>query len=170
MAFPSSPSNGQIYNSYVYNSSESVWNKIDPAKTFEIGYIHVQYPGKQTPSELGYYGTWTNISSQFAGDFFRAEGGEASAFESGEQLDQMQRLTGEFSRGANDGSFRSGQGIATGVFSPGSSKSGVVNSAAAAGQSILFDSANSPNARVSSTTAGETRPINRTIRIWERTA
>src|SRR6056297_2754055 len=89
MAFPTSPSNGQIYKQYVYDSTNSVWGKIDPGKYFGIGFTYTQYPGMDDPAALGWYGTWSNVSSQFAGEFFRAEGGGAAAFGSG-QNDQLQ--------------------------------------------------------------------------------
>src|SRR6056297_2439367 len=90
MAFPTSPSNGQIYKQYVYSSTGGVWNNIDPEKSYPVGYIYVQYPNTNDPNTLGFYGTWTNVSNDYAGDFFRAEGGNASAFNAGEQLDAMQ--------------------------------------------------------------------------------
>ncbi len=133
---------------------------------FPIGSIYTQLPNKSTPSELGYPGTWTNISSQYAGDFFRAEGGDASAFESGEQLDQMQRITGRF-----DGSSLYKTGYGSGALSAGG---GTQQSRAQYDTGdqygMAFDSADSPDARTSSTTDGETRPVNQTVRIWERTA
>jgi len=69
------------------------------------------------------------------------------------QLDQMQKITGTFRY--SRGSTASGSG----AFSPGA---GGGNGADGGGnnQSIDFDSAGSPNARVSSTTDGETRARN----------
>ena len=145
MAFPTSPTDGQLHQNYVYNSSEGVWDKTDPTKYYPIGFIYVQYPGKSDPSTLGWYGTWTNVSSNYAGDFFRAEGGDASAFESGEQLDQNKYHRHDFSyeRRTADGNSSS---YKTDVTSSGYTK---------------YTSYNGGD---------EARPVNRTIRVWERTA
>lgn len=74
------------------------------------------------------------------------------------KLDQMQRITGNMSgRGAGNAYFFEGRagaftlGGGTGPYTGGTSGSG-------ARQRADFNSANSPNARVSSNTAGETRP------------
>lgn len=48
-----------------------------------VGSIYIQYPNKVDPASLGLDGVWLNISNEFAGDFFRAEGGEALPFEGG---------------------------------------------------------------------------------------
>lgn len=164
MAFPENPSNGQMYKKYIYNSFHTAWEKIDPSKYYEIGTVYIQFPNKPSPSELGWYGTWSNISNEYAGDFFRAEGGNASAFESGEQSDAIRNITGYM---RNVSETWNGAGVASGVFfkrsgysawytpdNPDSSGTGRVD----------FDAS-----RVVPT-ANENRPINKTIRTWGRTA
>lgn len=49
-----------------------------------IGAVYVQFASQSTPATL-YGGTWSNVSSSYAGLFFRAEGGNAAAFEGGTQ-------------------------------------------------------------------------------------
>ena len=49
------------------------------ATTLPIGSIYIQLKGQSAPSDL-FGGTWENISSSYAGRFFRAEGGNAAAF------------------------------------------------------------------------------------------
>ena len=44
-----------------------------------VGSVYVQFRGQPAPNTL-WGGTWQNISSTFAGEFFRAEGGDAAAF------------------------------------------------------------------------------------------
>lgn len=148
MAFPTSPDDGQLYNSYVYNSTKSAWDKVDPGKYFDVGFIYTQYPGMDDPTTLGWYGAWTNVSSNFAGDFFRAEGGNATAFDSGEQADEIRShdhpiedLPTQLYRGG-------GLGTGTWYFAHGP---GTTNKTGARG-------------------GAETRPVNQTIRIWKRTA
>lgn len=44
-----------------------------------VGFVYVQFPGQPAPDAV-FGGTWQNISANFAGRFFRAEGGNAAAF------------------------------------------------------------------------------------------
>lgn len=54
-----------------------------PKGTLPVGTVYVQYPNQSEPASI-FGGTWSNISSQYAGRFFRAEGGNAVAFGSGQ--------------------------------------------------------------------------------------
>ena len=47
---------------------------------FPVGYVYTQFPQQSAPADLGLPGTWTEITSNYAGRFFRAEGGNAAAF------------------------------------------------------------------------------------------
>lgn len=150
MAFPTSPNTGDIYKGYVYE--DTVWKRMDPERAFKIGYIYIQYPGKQSPSELGYYGTWENKSAECAGDFFRAEGGNAVAFGTGRQG----MSTNNVSTMETSGNFSANTGTVT---VPESGWSGRVRSGMA-GSGVF-------SIRLA-TSGAETRPVNQTIRIWER--
>jgi hypothetical protein len=133
-----------------------------------IGYIYVQYPSQTAPALLWPWATWSNVSSSYAGDFFRAEGGDASAFESGEQAHQLQDHGHSKTESAH--THTTGENI--------SSTSGGATPA------IIRGTANLPGSfTLGSTTTGsvignpnsgnhgtETRPVNRTIRVWKRTA
>lgn len=59
-----------------------------PCRAVPIGFVYTQYPGMDTPAALFPNTTWTNISSNFAGAFFRSEGGAAAAFGGGSQSAQ----------------------------------------------------------------------------------
>ena len=133
---------------------------------YPIGYVYWQFPGKDSPDDMSLIGTWANISSTFAGDFFRAEGGDASAFDSGEQADAMQRITGAI------GSDASPFPALEGVFSEQSGLPSQNGASIASGQTgdIVFDSADSTSPNAAKTDDVETRPVNHTIRLWERTA
>jgi hypothetical protein len=114
------------------------------ASIMPIGFVYTQYPGKDSPIDLGLYGTWTNISSSFAGDFFRAEGGNASAFESGEQADQNKaHVHGYYRLTTNGTDWDEANGDSGG---------------------------NDSNPNTESEGGNEARPVNKTIRLWERTA
>ena len=129
---------------------------------YPVGYVYWQFPTKDSPADMGFIGSWTNISSDFAGDFFRAEGGQASAFESGEQSDAFQKTTGSIVTGIGLGS---GSGVLTAT-------SGSLGSASGGGSpsELDFDSSDSVSPNVAKTNDVETRPVNHTIRLWERTA
>lgn len=112
-----------------------------------VGSIYVQFAGQATPDTL-YGGTWQNISSSFAGLFFRAEGGAAAGFGSS-QGDMLKSHTHSYGMSrARDESSPNGYDFGWGQ------GSGSVRTSA-------FLYANGGN---------ETRPVNSTIRIWKRTA
>lgn len=131
-----------------------------------VGSIYQQLPEQDDPNALGLPGTWDNISSEYAGDFFRVEGGDALAYDGGQQLDQMQRLTGTFNFGAY-GVYTTGtpNGVFTACYNVSHRPALPLNAGA---KGLKFDSIDSPNSRISSTTDGETRPVNQTIRVWKR--
>lgn len=131
----------------LYSWNGSAWVEIVSAPI--VGTVYIQFPGRTAPGTLWGGTTWSNISSSFAGDFFRAEGGNASAFESGEQAFAMETHTHSYVKPT---SF-SNRG--TSATDP---------TATCLGQT----SANTGGA--TGNTANETRPVNRTIRIWVRTA
>lgn len=132
-----------------------------------IGSTYTQYPGCPAPADL-FGGTW-EARFDDEGIFFRTPGGEALAFGGGIQQDQMQRITGEI--GGPNLLLRT-DGTPEGALSGSIKNSGVASSggSGAAITRLDFNSANSPDARTSATTDGETRSINRTIRVWEKTA
>jgi hypothetical protein len=167
-----------------------------------VGITYTQYPGKQNPTELGLPGTWTNISSEFAGDFFRAEGVNALAFEGGQQGEATAvnglSLSTDGSH-SHSGSTNSDTHHHDMFLNNGASTSQLSNNsqyAAAFGfveETRYYqmathssgtwvgrtrDDAHSHSLSINSngghshTVSGdtETRPVNRTIRIWERTA
>jgi hypothetical protein len=120
---------------------------------YPVGAIYTQYPGTSTPATL-FGGTWLNVSSLYAGLFFRAEGGAALAFNGGNQADAI--ITHRHALGVSGtGSFAFGSTTIT---------SSSVMTLAGAGT-------NGPNTGdpLTVATASETRPVNTTIRIWQRT-
>jgi len=132
---------------------------------YPVGSTYIQFPGDSDPATLGFPGTWSNVSSELAGDFIRFEGGDASAFESGEQLDQMQQITGSWNLG-RERTGSAGVGAFSDSDGDGSSNDSANTTGNTAAALLDFNSANSPGAR----TGTETRAINRTVRKWRRTA
>jgi hypothetical protein len=113
-----------------------------------IGSVYTQYPGQSAPGDL-FVGTWTNISSQYAGLFFRAEGGRANTFGGDSQSDSLKSHNHTYSdipfsiRTTNDN---------------------------ISGNYYVFQ-ASWQNTRITGDTGGEeTRPVNTTIKVWKRTA
>ncbi|CAG2100260.1 unnamed protein product [Medioppia subpectinata] len=58
-----------------------------------IGFIYVQLPGQVEPKTLWPQYTWSDVTATYAGQFFRAEGGDSIAFGQGIQSDNAPRLT-----------------------------------------------------------------------------
>ena len=140
--------------------------------TIPVGSTYVQFPGESAPNSV-FGGSWSAIFDNEA-IFFRTPGSGAASFGGGVQSDQMQRITGRL--GGSDlslfGRIR-GTFIREGVFSSTAITTNSGRDAAGSDNSldiINIDSANSPNARTSSSTSGETRVKNRTIRVWKRTS
>lgn len=119
------------------------------------GMVYVQFPGEKTPDEL-FGGTWQNISSLFAGNFFRAEGGKANAFNTSAQIQMIQ---------SHNHTLTINNAVVTGLSGENRNHGGLSNSYFVTGYSY-----SNLSGSIGYTGGEETRPINRTIRIWRRTA
>ena len=108
-----------------------------------IGYCYTQYPGTSTPSSL-FGGTWT-LMFNTEGVFFRTEGQGASSFGGGIQSQSVQ-------------SHRHGIRYRQSQSSGGGSR--------------VLHELNAPTSSTNTEYYGgsETRPRNRTIRVWRKTA
>lgn len=130
-------------------------------------FIYVQFRGQKSPEEL-YPGTdWEDVSSTYAGRFFRAAGGSAVAFGK-QQGGGLPNITGYFQWATNPPPGRYTRGGA--FFGNGTDRYISANN----GGSYLYDDMDvNFNASRSSSLYGaatEVRPINETIRIWKRIA
>ena len=133
--------------------------------TMPVGAVYVQFASQPDPTSL-FGGTWSNISSLFAGLFFRAEGGAAATF-GGSQTGGLPNITGtaEISNSKIGSSVKNFSGALYGV---GSYSRGVVASTDLEMQTNLGIDAKKSSAIYGA--ANEVRPVNSTIRIWKRTA
>ena len=123
-----------------------------------IGHPYIQLPGMPEPSEI-YTGVWENVSADYAGDFFRVEGGNAEAFDPDnltEQLDQMQGHWHEFIQSSTSGSLQ------------GTTSSRNMSSHSEANARVQLPISDGVNGEPRY--GIENRSINRTIRIWKKRA
>lgn len=125
-----------------------------------VGSIYVQFSGQAAPSDL-FGGTWSNVSSTYAGRFFRAEGGSAAAFGS-TQGHGAPNATGGVAPIAAVSNLDSYGALSWDMLGQNS----VSGSGHEQGR-IVMDLSKSNSTYGS---ANEVRPINSTIRIWKRTA
>ncbi len=128
-----------------------------PSTAWPVGITFTQYPGQLSPEELNLPGEWEykETTALYAGDFFRAEGGDANAFDGERQLDAFQGHQHWYKSPNMAGCKASYSNSGAGPVDPGSSVS----------YNITTDGING-QPRV----AAETRPVNQTIRIWKRTS
>lgn len=126
-----------------------------------VGTIYVQFAGQTDPTTL-FGGTWENVSSIYAGLFFRAEGGAAAAFGSS-QDGGAPNITGSFGNLISVPNAAS----ANGAFACAETAYSYRDGSGVTFHHSYFDFYASRSH--SGYQLGEFRPINRTIRIWKRT-
>jgi hypothetical protein len=156
---------------------------------YPVGYVYTQYPGTSDPATL-FGGTWLNITSLYAGLFFRAEGGGSLAFNAGNQTDLVGPHSHTASSGGsgalghthsvpypetrwggsanNPGTYINGGPISPPpVFMTNSGTGYTGANGGTSGTNASID--HTHTITVNATTTAETRPVNTTIRIWQRT-
>jgi hypothetical protein len=130
--------------------------------------IYFQLPSQSAPSDL-FGGTWTDITSSYAGSFFRALGGNAAAFGT-QQGDAIRDITGRVTfEGHNNGGFwytnYDNSALQFGGISPTGKVVDIYSgSGVGAGNYVSFSAASVVP------TAAENRPINNAIKIFRRSA
>ena len=142
-----------------YLSGDGNWRALTSG--MPVGSIYIQLAGQDDPATL-FGGTWSNISSSYAGLFFRAEGGAAAAF-GGSQTGGLPNISGYHY--SAKGYVRSMN--ATGPFSVSATGNGPDGSTNDNTIQITFSASNANSLYGAAT---EVRPINSTVRIWKRTA
>ncbi|XP_037047875.1 uncharacterized protein LOC119082462 [Bradysia coprophila] len=119
-----------------------------------IGFIYTQLPDQPEPGRLWWTVEWTDITEQYAGLFFRAEGAGSLAYGT-IQAEQCPRLT------MVQGRIVTGTAISS-VAVPAAGGSTPILSAGATGAAshwgLMF-----------TVSGGEVRPRNAAVRIWMRT-
>lgn len=170
-------SNGEIESYFDDEYFSEKENKLSFKKEMLSGIpvngTYFQLPDTPLPSVL-FGGTWENVSSDYAGSFFRCEGGEAKTFEDGCQLDQFQgflpdsEIVGysgsaqDFTHNIYHSSYPNRAQIAHG----GNNNQKVWISEMSGNKTtfrLISDGTNG-----TPKTGSETRPVNHTIRVWKR--
>ena len=175
---------GEVYVQYPYQSSPSTMYSIGTWTDISNTQL------RNSSDQLLWYNNTTGVIQTSSSEasaltyrdcFFRVEGSiststagqtGATVFGYARQLDQMQRITGRAAPRSILGFFQdSDGGFTTGAFSLGADTyANFPSGSTGTGKSLSFNSADSPSARVSSVTTGETRSVNMSIKIWKRTA
>ena len=119
-----------------------------------IGFLYIEIPNQSSPEQLWPSLQWTDVTTQYAGLFFRAEGGDSSSF--GDiQEDNTRRLKFvETSRYYSTGSKETKVGSWTDMYRVDD-------------VSDKVDLSNAPDIRFY-ISGGEIRPRNMAMRIWKR--
>lgn len=115
--------------------------------------MYTQLPDQPEPSRIWSIVEWSEVTAEYAGLFFRAEGGNSSTFGSTQQ-DNSPRLTNVQTSILNTANW-SGNIVANGVVSP------AISSGASGGWThwgVSF-----------AVSSGEVRPRNTAVRMWKRT-
>ena len=135
---------------------------------YPIGSTFIQFPSHNDPGTMFPGTVWENISANFAGGFFRAEGGNAAVFGSAKQTSQNLSHIHSITGGAHSHSLWSASWSSANT-------DGLNNSSSIAGRSLTrtglysgFMNSVEHSHDCGSSGGTETRPENYTIRIWER--
>lgn len=125
------------------------------------GFIYVQLPKEKLPSEIWPWLGWEDVTSEYAGVFFRAEGGNSSVFGEVQDENCPRLVNAMYNQRHGDGDLdgyvwnidlktdnKQSGAIRTGVYLAGN-----------------YNSETGLSFRVSS---GEVRPRNMAVRIWKR--
>ena len=147
------------------HNHDSVYLKKTDSISLPVGFIYIQLRGQSTPDELfGSSGKWQDISGTYAGEFFRAVGGNSGNFGT-TQSGGLPNITGnsgtinlaQYVTGAGTGALRQiDGGIAMG------SAINVVN------KPIITFNASLSNSIYGAST--HVTPYNSAVRIWKKIA
>lgn len=157
------PTSSLTNNSLKFNNTSinEINGKLDILPT---GFVYIQLPGYKAPDEM-FAGIWTDITSSFAGLFFRCEGGDALAFNGGVQEEGLPNITGQAGYDQGCGIVSPSTPFLTGCFKTGDSKSWALDGGRNSGKYIAFDASGSNSIYGNSE---HVTPRNISIRLWVR--
>lgn len=137
---------------------------------YPIGFVYVQFPNTDDPATLGLPGTWTNISSNFAGRFFRAEGGTAAAFGCCQDFATNYCCINSTVTSTSSEACHCHTTCVTCTYKGRATGGTLLSRALGTTASVATTSNGAHTHTISISNTTETRPDNYTVRIWRRTA
>ncbi|MBB6478481.1 hypothetical protein [Spirochaeta isovalerica] len=156
---------------YIGECVELLWDDLSnkwllissiPSYSWPIGSTYIQFPFKKSPMDLGFPGVWEDISIDYNGAFFRANGGKSEQFEvfqeDGILNHKHSTYIGPHSHSIIDDYGTGGDKIAVNG-GDSSSRSGLISS---------YDYGTKTSGNPTQNGTDENRPENYSIIIWER--
>lgn len=164
--YPSTDGSAWKMSAIVSGTAGTVtYKKIIAIHAPAINHVYIQFRGQSAPTTLYPRTSWQNISSTYAGRFFRAEGGDAAAFGS-QQAGGLPEIQGYFQWATNP---PSGRYTRYGAFYGDGTKRYI--SANSGGEHEFEDMDVNFKASYHNSiygAASEVRPVNEAFRIWKR--
>ena len=147
------------------HNHDSVYLKKTDSISLPVGFIYIQLRGQSTPDELfGSSGKWQDISNTYAGEFFRAVGGNSGNF-GNTQAEGLPNITG-YSGPINLAQYEHNVGFgALRQIDAGVSSGSAIN--AVNRPNIAFDASYSNSIYGASS---HVTPYNSAVRIWKKIA
>ena len=146
------------------HNHDNIYLKKTDSVYLPIGFIYFQLRNQSTPDVVfGTNGKWQDISSTYAGEFFRVLGGDSAGFGT-KQNEGLPNISGEVNSTATRGYIDAG-GFANGCFIKGASNVNAVQGIGGVAHNIAFSASNSNSIYGASS---HVTPYNSAIRVWKK--
>lgn len=146
------------------HNHDNIYLKKTDSVYLPIGFIYFQLRNQSTPDVVfGTNGKWQDISSTYAGEFFRVLGGDSAGFGT-KQNEGLPNISGEVNSTATRGYIDAG-GFANGCFIKGASNANAVQGIGGVAHNIAFSASNSNSIYGASS---HVTPYNSAIRVWKK--
>ena len=130
--------------------------KFNSISSVPLGFLYTQFPSQSKPEDLWPNTKWSEITSQYSGLFFRAEGGNSAPFGQTQQANQSS-ISNAYYWGFKYDSFGIGHSYTKETYLNQNQWAEIESGGATAVYLLKFF-----------TTDGEVRPKNTAIKIWKR--
>jgi len=146
------------------HNHDNIYLKKTDSVYLPIGFIYFQLRNQSTPDVVfGTNGKWQDISSTYAGEFFRVLGGDSAGFGT-KQNEGLPNISGEVNSTATRGYIDAG-GFANGCFIKGASNVNATQGIGGVAHNIAFSALNSNSIYGASS---HVTPYNSAIRVWKK--
>lgn len=146
------------------HNHDNIYLKKTDSVYLPIGFIYFQLRNQSTPDVVfGTNGKWQDISSTYAGEFFRVLGGDSAGFGT-KQNEGLPNISGEVNSTATRGYIDAG-GFANGCFIKGASNVNAIQGIGGVAHNIAFSASNSNSIYGASS---HVTPYNSAIRVWKK--